>query len=325
MSEKNKVFTRHIYEISKADMDNDEFHNANIQNLTFGDETLKNKLKNKVLQNEFEKLNLEKEVMRLGFENENLKKEVKSLKAEKDSGKLEEKNEKLEFDNESLRKEIHNSKNDFWKLEEEIKKLKKEVSDLKTDGENLKTENQRMKNEIQRLEKKHLATVKSEATKISKLVPMKERLIEQGVWRFIEGIESETKVYDSYVQWYDDVSERMIRGNPYEYDKYLFVRQTFKQPEKGKKIALSYRSYRTDSTMVNVGFQTKTLDRGWTNENIKMVFVLNPKDPQKFYELKYMEKYNKDQVDADGKLIYHRWKLNDGEYARSRILCCIKK
>ena len=243
-------------------------------------------------------MNLEKEVLRLGFENENLKKEVKSLKAEKDSGKLEKENEKL----------------------------KKEISDLTTDGKNLKTENQRLKNEIQRLEKNHLASSKSKATNKSMLVSMKERLIEQGVWRFIEGIKPETKVYDSYVKWYDDVSERMSQNVPYEYDKYLFVRQEFKQPEKGKKVKLSYRSYREeDITMINAGFETKTLDRGWTNENIKMVFVLHPKDPQKFYELNYMQEHDKNQVDADGKLIYHRWRLNDDEYIHSRILCCIKK
>ena len=92
----------------------------------------------------------------------------------------------------------------------------------------------------------------------------------------------------------------MTHGELYEYDKYLFGKQSFKSEKSDARQIVTYRSYRTDSTLVNIGFSTKTLERGWTSENIKIVLVLHPKDPQKFYELKYVQNYKEDQVDADG-------------------------
>ena len=152
-------------------------------------------------------------------------------------------------------------------------------------------------------------------------------MIEQGVRRCIECIEPETKMYDSYVKWYEDITERMAIGVTYEYDKYLFLRQEFKPRKDGKKSTIAYRSHRTDSGMFNVGFETKTLDQGWTNENIKMVLQIHPKNPQQFYELNHnMEDHvGFKQKDADGKLLYHCWKFaGNVEPQRSRILCCIK-
>ena len=344
-------------------MDNDKFHNANIirNKLSLkNNEISQDQLERKVLQYEIEKLKLEKEIMRLAFENENLKKEVKEIKIENESGQLEEKNEKLAlekeimrlgFENENLKKEVKeikaekseseklteenevlkkqveelNSKKDSRKLEEENEKLKKEVSNLTTDGKTLTKENERLQNEIERLQKNQPATVKLEVN--SKLVTMKDRLIEQGVRRFIECIEPETKVYDSYVKWYEDITERMENGVTYEYDKYLFLRQEFEPRKDGKKFRIEYRSHRTDSGMLYVGFETKTLDQGWTNENIKMVLLLHPKNPQQFYELNYkMEDHVRfKQKDADGKLLYHYWQsAGDVKLQNSRILCCIK-
>ena len=157
---------------------------------------------------------------------------------------------------------------------------------------------------------------------------MKDRLIEQGVRKFIECIEPEMKVYDSYVKWYDDVTERMKNSVTYEYDKYLFIRQEFKpRVEDGKKFTLQYRSHRSDSKMYNVGFETKTLDQGWTKENIKMVLVLHPRSPPLFSELNFKleNQVGHKQKDADGKLLYHYWQsAGVVEHRRYRILCCIK-
>ena len=176
-----------------------------------------------------------------------------------------------------------------------------------------------------RLKKTQPAKVKLEVN--SKSMSMKDRLIEQGVRRFIECIEPVTKVYDSYVKWYDDVTERMENGVTYEYDKYLFIRQEFEPPQEGRKYTLKYRSHRTDSKMYNAGFETKTLDQGWTKKNIKMVLHLHPKNPQQFCELNYkMEnQFGFKQKDADGKILYHYWQsAREVEWQRSRILCCIK-
>ena len=305
-------------------MNSDQFHNANIirNKLSLeNNEISQDQLERKIFQYEIEKLKLEKEIMRLGFENENLKREVKEIKAEKSES------EKLTEENEVLKKQVEelNSKNDSRKLEEENEKLKKEVSNLTTDGKTLTKENERLQNEIEGLKKNQPAAVKLEVN--SKLVSMKDRLIEQGVRRFIECIEPETKVYDSYVKWYEDITERMENRVTYEYDKYLFLRQQFTYCKDGKKYTIKYRSHRTDSGMLCVGFESKTLDQGWTNENIKMVLCLHPKNPQHFYELNYKMENNVGfkQKDADGKLLYHYWEsARYFEPQRSRILCCIK-
>ena len=93
------------------------------------------------------------------------------------------------------------------------------------------------------------------------------------------------------------------------------------------RYTIAYRSHRTDSGMFGKGFESKTLDQGWTNENIKMVLCLHPKNPQQFYELNYkMENHvGFKQKNADGKLLYHYWEsARDVKWQPFQILCCIK-
>ena len=247
-------------------MDNQSIHNASNtpgKDLRLENITLRDELERKEFKHEIEKLKLEKEVMRLNLE-------LKSAETLKNKGEG-----------------------------EDTEKLKKEVEELKAENERLTKKVLKLKSENERLQPRNETTVVKLDENIPKLIPIKDRLIDQGVRRFIEGIEPETKVYDSYVQWYDDVSERMTRQVLYEYDKYLLVREQFKLESKSGT-GISYRSHGKDSTMRSSGFELRTLERGWTKENIKIVLVLHPKNPSKYLEMNPCYS-GKDQTDENGK------------------------
>ena len=249
----------------------------------------------------------------LRLENITLRDELERKELQHEIGKL-----KLEKEVMCLNLELKSAE----KLKEENEKLKEEVSELKSENKRLQPRNQ-------------TTDVKSEKN-IPKLIPIKDRLIDQGVRRFIEGIESKTKVYDSYVQWYDDVSERMRHKVLYEYDKYLLIREHFNL---GDSSSITYCSYGKDSTMRGGGFESRTLERGWTKENIKIVLILHPKNPSKFLEMNPCYS-GKDQTDENGKRNYHYWKYDYENATESQdvskvketkrgkvlsvILCCIK-
>ena len=258
----------------------------------------------------------------LEFENRKLKEEIESLKSkqaeqeveklklENQILKLENQNQRLVYENENLKKNdnSHDKMRDSGELKEEVEKLKEEVEGLK-----LKSENQ--------LSNQQPIKAKSN---LPKLVTKMDRLIE-GVSRFIEGIEPKTKEYDSYVQWYDDMLERMENGCVYDCQKYLLFC--------GKDIRsvynLTYHSYAGDSIRLfqPQHFFSKTLKQGWTHENTKLVCILHPENPQQFIELDpgYIEKDTHSWSLGHCQNIEACSKNSGSEKKYSLIFCCIKK
>ena len=244
------------------------------------------------------------------LENKKLKDEIESLKTQH-------RIEKLEIENQSLKWE-----NQVMILQSTNKNLKEEVENLKVENTNTKVGNQISK------QQQHQAVG---------YISMEERLIE-GVSRFIEGIEPKTKIYDSYVQWYNDVLKRMDHNGILKIQKYLFVCR--KQFQIHYFSNVSFYSYIIPGNVVNDNsFKIKALEEGWTHENTRLACILHPKNPHQLLEL-YKKDINKDEK---GKVWNHSWERKGTEtffkIFREKdisktglladkcdiILCCIKK
>ena len=168
-------------------------------------------------------------------------------------------------------------------FEDENKRLKEENKQLKI--ELLK--NGQMKTE---LHKQNLdVNTKSIPPKV---ITDSDRLIE-GISRYIDGIEPKTNEYDSYAQWYEDLSNIMPQYQyntiiqKYAHPKYILIRKKFTidQRMSGGNIDFIYQTsnYKeVDNTFV---FQGSLSEMIWTNENTKSVFILHPKNPEKSVEL----------------------------------------
>ena len=252
--------------------------------------------------------------------------ELEKLKDENESLKTQHNIEKLKLENQSL------------KWENQVLNLRDTNKNLVHENGNLKDENEELKEKVEKLnvENKNL-TVGVELSKqqVSKAkVPagyatIEERLTE-GVSRYIEGIEPKTKTYDSYVQWYDDILERMDDGAVYKNKKYLF----FCKREYGFHSSVYFDS-QTEKTFIDSNcFKVKSLNEGWTHENTRLVCILHPKNPHQLLEL-YKEETEKDQR---GHVTCYTWKALSKKFTESRedieksafstsgsmILCCIK-
>ena len=269
--------------------------------------------------------------------------------------------EKLEDNVESLRIENEKLKEDSRKLKDQVEKLKESVGGLKIERENV-TENLKQLNEnsgdmgenIKQLEKEIEQKVAEESIESEERMgdteslnienknkkvesqpsiqqPIEKQLFE-GVSRFIEGIEPKTKIYDSYVQWYDDVLEKMRSGIVYKSheknQKYLFISNKYFN---FKSHSVSFVSKHRNKH-VNASFFANTFEEGFTHKNTKLVCVLHPKQPLQFVELDQKEIVK----DKAGKLIGHFWEVDfnnikkGGCYVNqkktcSMILLCIKK
>ena len=118
--------------------------------------------------------------------------------------------------------------------------------------------------------------------------PIEEQLFE-GVSRFIEGIEPKTKIYDSYVQWYEYMLEKMRSGAIYKsHDKnhkYLFISN---KDFNFKSHSVSFVSKHRNND-ANATFIANTFEEGFTHKNTKLVCVLHPKQPLQFVELDQKE------------------------------------
>ena len=178
-------------------------------------------LERKDFQHQIEKLKFEKEIMRLKFDNQNLSYENESLKKKensedkiKESTEMKEKVEKLDKNVERLDVNVKSLKIENQKLKEISEELKKKIEELE--------ENSEMSNE--KLKGKSQPSNQSNPFQKNKLVTKIERMTE-GVSRYIEDVEPKTKIYDSYVQWYDDITKRMDNEIVYRSAKYLFLRR----------------------------------------------------------------------------------------------------
>ena len=210
----------------------------------------------------------------------------------------------------------------------QIENLKSQVGELKNEVEKLKAENKQLKVENQMSKNQQESKAKVPAG----YVTMEERLTE-GISRYIEGIEPKTKIYDSYVKWYDDVLERMEEQDNFKFQKYLFIcRKKYILPFPKYCEFISFDS-QTEEYSGN-SFKVKSLNEGWTHENTRLVCILHPKNPHQLLEL-YKEETEKDQR---GHVTCYTWKALSKKFTESRedieksafstsgsmILCCIK-
>lgn len=243
----------------------------------------------------------------------------------------------------NLREELERKEHEIekLKLEKEVMRLKFENESLKTKGdndssgelkrevENLKLEVTTMKAHIQGLNPQNMPSPSQK-----QFFSISERLIE-GVSRFIEGIEPNAKAYDSYTDWYEDITKIMRIGRVYVNPKYLLIRDVFTRPNISDITYVSHGKNR-NTNRYRITFTSETLDEGWQKENIKMVLLLHPKDPKYNVELHFLRKDNKDWY---GKEKQHMWistneeknkaclkenVLENGKREFNCILCCIK-
>ena len=243
----------------------------------------------------------------------------------------------LKLENEMLKSKDEKSK--YVKLEKKISLLEKQNKGLTAENMILLKAQKPTEERIKKLEEEIGCLQKERQTKgvfegndVFKFIPIKERLIDQGVKRFIEGIKPETKIYDTYSQWYDHITEIMETGFVYEYDKYLFVRDLFESNTN----SCFYRSYGKNKEMCSGGFKSETLDRGWAKENIKLILILHPTNARESVELNHRNTGKDDQTDSNKKYNYHHWETNSIKFTtknidssnsgkcHSMILCCIK-
>ena len=276
-------------------------------------------LNHQTLNDELERIKFQHEIKVLEFEHE-----ISRLKLENKKLKGEDKNKK------------------YVELEKEIFLLKKRLEGLAAENTILLEKQQPAKDRGKDLKRKHSQT-QVEGNKIPKPPLIKERLIEQGIARFIEGIEPETKIYASYVQWYNNITERTKHGYVHEYDRYFLIRRNLyiedidiTYPNSNLRI-FSYKSCKNENDF-DTDFTTKTFDREWRLENIKCVLILHPKIAQKFEELHHMFVEEEKQIDENRKLKFHYWEskaINGADFSGhvddededhiSLILCGILK
>ena len=305
-------------------MESQREHNAsNIsteRNLELEVKKLKDEIERKDLQHEIEKLKLEKEIMELKSENkiQKLVHEKENLTRNNESEKLENENKKLKIENEKhkigkknvelklekekdIEKEIEQSKLALKNLEQ----LKNEKENLEKSGamregnETFEDENKRLKEENEQLK----SELKNEQLKTelhkqnldvnTKTIPPKvitdgDRLIE-GISRYIDGIEPKTNEYDSYTQWYDDLSNIMPHYQyntvqKYVHPKYLLIQKKF-TTNQINSVDFIYQTSNYKGIDNSFVFQGSLSEMMWTNENTKSVFILHPKNPEKSVEL----------------------------------------
>ena len=156
------------------------------------------------------------------------------------------------------------------------------------------------------------------------------RLVE-GILKYVERSNFQTNVYDSYVEWYSDVIDRMCMNKEYIYPNHLFICKEFKTFEKW----LCFVSKEEDSVydLQIDTFIADSLNHGWTHQNTKTVFILHPTDPAKFVE------FHQDTKSCKEGRIYHSWEVDNVHHelykmkekdigedkAYILLLCCIKR
>ena len=284
-------------------------------------------LERKDFQHQIEKLKFEKEIMRLKFDNQNLSYENESLKKKensedkiKESIEMKEKVEKLDKNVERLDVNVKSLKIENQKLKEISEELKKKIEELE--------ENSEMSNE--KLKGKSQPSNQSNPFQKNKLVTKIERMTE-GVSRYIEDIEPKTKVYDSYVQWYDDITKRMDNEIVYRSAKYLFLRRL---GDLEYNLVIGFIS-KSPNYAASADFNAYTFKEGWTHKNTRLVCILHPEHPDQFIELDF----DGGLRDQDENEYGHLWKVDLKKFLESRhdggkrfdnrqvysiILCCIK-
>ena len=254
-------------------------------------EKLKKKIEKKDFLREIEKLRSEKNILKL--ENDVLKLKNEKLEKEKDS-KVE-----LKAGNESLKAENQSLKAENESLKAENQSLKAENQSLKAENESLKA-----KNQLVAIRDMEVSDVKT----ISVIRFLKRDRIIEGIFKFIEGVESKTNIYDSYSQWYDDVLERMEHQTIYNYQKYLLIssKDSGYLPYWDTEVVFTsliedYRyMYRKDTKRWHYSY---TFNQGWTHENTNLVCLLHPTDPERFLELDRWDFPG----EKNGRVIGHSW------------------
>ena len=248
-------------------MDNQREHNAS--NVP----TQRNlELENKKLKDEIERKDLHHQIEKLKLE-----KEIMELKSEI-------KIQKLVYEKENLEKS-GNTKGETGKFENEKKKLKKENVNLAT---NL-------------LKQYHI----NRKTNLPKVITNGDRFIE-GISRYIEGVEPETNEYDSYTQWYDDISKRVTpsKHKTFVHPKYVLIQEIFEAKSNVTNIIVDFTSHNTVCyTYSNAFHLFGNLSEFWTNENTKSVFILHPKNPEKSLEL-----FQNGQVEQNLEIVGYKWR-----------------
>ena len=288
---------------------------------------------------------LEKGVESLKTENEIMKETFRELK--ENIEKLDEEAENLKEGVENLEEDVESLKAENGKVKEKVKWSKNNVGNLKACNDNLKKNAEKLKKKVEKLEE-NVESLETENRKgkekcqlsnlnpiqENKLVTKEDRLIE-GVSRFIEGIEPKTKTYDSYVQWYDDISNRVEHGGVYKYSKYLFSCNKQFSLSNAWVSLISHSDQTSKITFIGT-FIVNNLQEEWTHENTRLVFILHPKHPHKFVELD-QKGIQRDEV---GNVLSHTWithrdnittSWNNDEFKIDQtkntcwmILCCIK-
>ena len=235
----------------------------------------------------------EVEKLKKKIEKKDFLREIEKLRSEKNILKLE--NDVLKLKNEKLEKE----KDSKVELKAEYESLKAENQSLKAENESLKA-----KNQLVAIRDMEVSDVKT----ISVIRFLKRDRIIEGIFRFIEGVESKTNIYDSYSQWYDDVLERMEHQTIYNYQKYLLIscKDTGYLSYWDTEVVFTsltedYRyMYCKDTKRWHYSY---TFNQGWTHKNTNLVCLLHPTDPERFLELDRWDFPG----EKNGRVIGHSW------------------
>ena len=238
-------------------------------------------------------------------------------------------NEKMRDENLRLEQKLVESKIQICNLKSENMKLKIQVAELNTALTNyVATYNQNIKNEIaaqvmpaglnsvtntqgttdqntemsvedknqsiakeydaQALPKKVEECTRKVASK-SVLMSMQKRVAE-GVIKFFEGKKAETDLYNTYQEWYEDISDRMTDNVPLIYEDYLLV----KYGEMGglpNYCNLYYNEHKTKRFgRIEKGFRITKYQGGWLDENKEHVWILHPEKANDALQMYYNEK-----------------------------------
>ena len=128
-----------------------------------------------------------------------------------------------------------------------------------------------------------------------------EQRLKDGVARFIEFKTPERQIYASYVEYYKDISKRMVADHEYRHGNYIFTKKKY------DKNSSQMLSYTTD-------------DWHWTHET-SVVFFLHPKDETKYLQLAPTPGKEHEWSTKNATEDYYQEK-NDEKYL---ISCCIKR
>ena len=108
------------------------------------------------------------------------------------------------------------------------------------------------------------------------LVSMQKRVAE-GVTKFLEGKKAETDLYNTYQEWYEDISDRMTDNVPLIYEEFILVKTSHREGLKDPCLLHHYdRKTKRFGEKHDGDFKIAKHEGGWLSEK-HSVWILNPR------------------------------------------------